>query len=36
LPFFNISLDTLPNLQRWQEAIAARPAVQRGLTVPAV
>ena len=36
LPFFNISLDTMPNLQRWQEAIAARPAVQRGLTVPAV
>jgi len=36
LPFFNITLDTMPNLRRWQEAIAARPAVQRGLTVPAV
>ena len=36
LPFFKIPLDTLPNLRRWQEAIAARPAVQRGLTVPAV
>jgi GST-like protein len=36
LPFFNITLDTMPNLRRWQEAVAARPAVQRGLTVPAV
>src|SRR6266849_3228364 len=36
LAFFNITLDTMPNLRRWQEAIAARPAVQRGLTVPAV
>ena len=36
LAFFNISLDTMPNLRRWQEAIATRPAVQRGLTVPAV
>jgi len=36
LPFFKIPLDTLPNLRRWQEAIVARPAVQRGLTVPAV
>ena len=36
LAFFNITLDTLPNLRRWQEAIAARPAVQSGLKVPAV
>ena len=36
LPFFDISLDTMPHLQRWQEALAARPTVQRGLTVPAV
>jgi GST-like protein len=35
LAFFKIPLDTMPNLQRWQEAIAARPAVQRGLNVPA-
>jgi GSH-dependent disulfide-bond oxidoreductase len=33
LAFFKIPLDTMPNLQRWQEAIAARPAVQRGLNV---
>jgi GST-like protein len=36
LAFFNIPLDTTPNLRRWHEAIAARPAVQRGLKVPAV
>ncbi len=36
LAFFNITLDTMPNLQRWQEAIAARSAVQQGLKVPAV
>jgi GST-like protein len=36
LPFFDISLVTMPHLQRWQQALAARPAVQRGLTVPAV
>jgi GST-like protein len=36
LPFFNIALDQWPNLHRWQEAIAARPAVQRGLKVPSV
>jgi GST-like protein len=34
LPFFNIPLDKTPNLRRWHEAIAARPAVQRGLKVP--
>ncbi len=36
LPFFNIPLDKTPNLRRWHEAIAARPAVQRGLKVPQV
>jgi GSH-dependent disulfide-bond oxidoreductase len=36
LPFFNITLDKTPNLRRWHEAIAARPAVQRGLKVPKV
>ncbi|MGL5429328.1 MAG: glutathione S-transferase family protein [Vibrio sp.] len=29
-----IALDGLPNLQRWMEQIAARPAVIKGLTVP--
>jgi glutathione S-transferase/GST-like protein len=29
-----ISIDGLPNLQRWLEAIMARPAVQKGITVP--
>jgi len=36
LASFNVPLDTMPHLRRWQEAIAARPAVQRGLKVPAV
>ena len=27
------SLDTFPNVKRWLEAVLARPAVQRGLTV---
>jgi GST-like protein len=36
LPFFKISLDQTPNLRRWHEAIAARPAVQRGLKIPKV
>jgi GST-like protein len=36
LPFFNLALDKWPNLRRWHEAIAARPAVQRGLKVPKV
>jgi GST-like protein len=35
LGFFNINLDNTPNLKRWRDAIAARPAVQRGLKVPA-
>jgi glutathione S-transferase len=29
-----VSLDGLPHLQRWVEAIGKRPAVQRGLDVP--
>jgi GST-like protein len=29
-----VSVDGLANLQRWMDAIAARPAVQRGLAVP--
>ncbi|MCM3109126.1 hypothetical protein M3578_21450, partial [Bacillus velezensis] len=28
-----IVLDALPNVKRWHEAIAARPAVQRGVEV---
>jgi GST-like protein len=36
LPFFNLALDRWPNLRRWHAAIAARPAVQRGLKVPQV
>ncbi len=36
LPYFNITLDKTPNLRRWHEAISARPAVQRGLKVPAL
>jgi GSH-dependent disulfide-bond oxidoreductase len=36
LPFFNLALDQWPHLKRWHEAIAARPAVQRGLKVPKV
>jgi glutathione S-transferase/GST-like protein len=29
-----VPIDGLPHLQRWLDAIAARPAVQRGLIVP--
>ena len=29
-----VSVDGLPHLQRWMDALAARPAVQRGLLVP--
>ena len=29
-----VSIDGLDNLKRWMDAIAARPAVQRGLKVP--
>jgi len=35
LNFFNVNIDNTPNLKRWRDAIAARPAVQRGLKVPA-
>jgi len=35
LPFFNITMDKTPNLRRWHDAIAARPAVEHGLKVPA-
>lgn len=31
-----VDIDNLPNLQRWIDAIAARPAVQKGLAVPHV
>jgi glutathione S-transferase len=30
-----LTLEGLPHLERWVEAIAARPAVQRGIQVPA-
>ena len=29
-----VSVDGLPALQRWMDAVAARPAVQKGLRVP--
>jgi glutathione S-transferase len=29
-----VEVEGLPHLQRWMEAVAARPAVQRGLAVP--
>ena len=29
-----VPIDGLAHLQRWMEAIAARPAVQRGLAIP--
>lgn len=29
-----VSVDELPALQRWMQALAARPAVQKGLQVP--
>jgi len=29
-----VTLDGLPNLQRWHDVIAARPAVTRGMAVP--
>ncbi len=29
-----VEIDDLPNLQRWMDALAARPAVERGLAVP--
>ena len=29
----NIDLDDYPNVKRWHDAMAARPAVQRGVAV---
>ncbi|MGQ0529214.1 MAG: glutathione S-transferase family protein [Panacagrimonas sp.] len=29
-----VEVDDLPNLSRWMKAIAARPAVQRGIAIP--
>ncbi len=29
-----VSLDTFPNLKRWTDQIALRPAVQQGILVP--
>lgn len=34
--FQGLTLDNHPNLKRWVEAIAQRPAVQRGMAVPDV
>ena len=34
-PFAGVTLEGLPNLQSWCERIGARPAVQRGMRVPA-
>ena len=31
-----VKLEDFPNVKRWYEAIAARPAVQRGMAVPTV
>lgn len=36
LVHIGLDLDASPNLRRWYDAIAARPAVQRGLRVPAL
>ena len=33
-PWQRIDLDDYPNVRRWYESIAARPAVQRGWRVP--
>ena len=29
-----VNIDDLPHLRRWLDAIAARPAVQRGIVIP--
>ncbi|MGO1081152.1 glutathione S-transferase family protein [Inquilinus sp. CA228] len=34
LVHIGLDLDASPNLRRWYDAVAARPAVQRGLRVP--
>jgi len=31
-----VSLDTLPNIERWLNTMASRPAVQRGLEIPEI
>jgi GST-like protein len=36
LVHIGLDLDASPNLRRWYESVAARPAVQRGLRVPAL
>ena len=36
LPKLGVTLADTPHLERWHETIAARPAVQRGLAVPAL
>jgi glutathione S-transferase len=33
-PWPGISVEGLDHLQRWMEAVAARPAVQKGVTIP--
>ena len=33
-PFAGVEVDGLPHLQRWLDAVAARPAVERGVGVP--
>ncbi len=33
-PWSGVSIEGLDNLKRWLDAIASRPAVQRGLKVP--
>ena len=33
--FQGLTLDDYPNLQRWVETLQQRPAVQRGMAVPA-
>jgi len=33
-PWHGIELDEIPNVKRWLEELAARPAVERGMSVP--
>jgi glutathione S-transferase/GST-like protein len=33
-PWSGLSIDELPHLKRWVDAIAARPAAQRGVVIP--
>lgn len=33
--FMGLTLDNYPNLKRWVETIEQRPAVQKGMAVPA-